>query len=524
MQETITQLFSYARGMWRYRWVGLVAMWLATLIAWAIVLVLPNKYESTARIQIDTATLLKPLLKGLTADNDTLDQVTMMTRTILSRPIMEKVARGVDLDLKVKDEKEMEELLLDLRKRVQITQPFDGREELNNPVQYFDVSFSDNNPVIAHKVVKLLLDILVEGTLGQNRSDTNEAQSFLQEQLKGYEGQLKVAEQRLAEFKKQNVGMLPAQGGGDYYGRMQSEVDVLNKLTTEYELAANRLALLKKQLRTESPSLGSGNPKVEAIEAQIADYEKTLGQLLLLYTDEHPDVQGVRRNIAQLEEKKQGELQQIKAQGAAATAAEANPVYQSVKTEMNQAEIEVQAYRTKLAQQRAKVDELKKQVDTMPEVEARLSDLNRDYGVIKEKYTELLTRFESAQLSEDVRSSNFDIKFQIIDPPVVPLLPASPNRLLFLSGATVAGVAVGLGLMFLLHMIFPVYITTRELGYETGYPVLGRVSMIFTQEQIRQRYIGYAVYGGICVMLLVIFAVLLIYRDTAVSVMQRLFS
>ncbi|TPW16511.1 MAG: lipopolysaccharide biosynthesis protein, partial [Halothiobacillaceae bacterium] len=86
MQETITQLFSYARGMWRYRWVGLVAMWLATLIAWAIVLVLPNKYESTARIQIDTATLLKPLLKGLTADNDTLDQVTMMTRTILSRP------------------------------------------------------------------------------------------------------------------------------------------------------------------------------------------------------------------------------------------------------------------------------------------------------------------------------------------------------------------------------------------------------------------------------------------------------
>ncbi|NOY71768.1 MAG: hypothetical protein GXP14_05230 [Gammaproteobacteria bacterium] len=528
MQETIIQIFSYSRGMWRFRWQGLFVAWLVCLLAWALVLSLPNKYKASARVQIDTASVLKPLLKGLTAESGALNKVNMITRVMLSRPSLEKIAREADLDHEVKNEKEMELLLLELVKRISITQPF--QRNSREAIIYLDIKYTDNDPVVAHKVVQMLLNTLVEDTLGENRIDTTQAQTFLMEQIANYEQQLKIAEQRLAKFKKKNMGLLPGQGG-DYYARMQEALDDLVEIRVEYGLAMDRFETLKKQLEGEVLIIGD-DPRILAIDDKISDYEQKRDELLLLFTEQHPDVQGMERNITQLEKKRKKVLKEQKTLSALRRNAKAddqaslkmNPVYEKVKISLHKAGVQVQSYLSKLAITEQKVEKLQQMVDTVPEVEARLTDLNRNYEVIQKQYLALLERLESAQLSENVRSSNFDIKFQVIEPPVVPVIPAGPHRLLFLLGATGAGVVSGLGLMYLLHMIFPVFIVTRELKDELGFPVLGRVSMVFSKEQLIKRQIGYYLYGTASLSIVVVFLVLVIYRESAVDLSQRLLS
>lgn len=525
MQDIISQAFSYARGMWRFRWSGLAVSILACLLAWAAALLVPDKYQATSRVQIDTSSVLKPLLKGLAADSEAIDRVTMITRVMLSRPNLEKVIKDADLDLKAKDPRELERLLIDVRERITIAKPFDSRKDETSPIVFLDISFTDREPKVAHKVVQLLVNTLVENTLGENRSDTTEAQKFLMAQIKDYEQQLKFAEDRLATFKKENVGLLPGQGG-DYYMRLQQANEELDALKNEHALASGRYNVIKQQLDAETPLIGgSGDPRLIALDEQIAANDKKLNDLLLQYTDSHPDVAALRRTNEQLTEKRTQLAAEVEGNGTRSGSkfnGEINPAYQNAKIALQSAEVEVQALVSKISKQQSKINELQNKVGIVPEVEARLKDLDRNYDVIKQQYVTLLSRLESASLSEDVRTSNFDIKFQIVDPAVVPATPSAPNRLALLAGATAAGIGAGVALMFVLNMLFPVYITTREVTAVTGYPVLGRVSMIFPKKEIAKRRFGYWVFGAAYFSLIVFAALLMVYSEAAVDLVRKI--
>ena len=102
MHELLTQLTGYAVSTWRYRWHALIAAWIISVIGWAAVHNIPDRYEATSRVYVDTQSLLKPLLAGLAVQPNTNQQVEVMARTLISRPNLEKVARMTDLDLNAK--------------------------------------------------------------------------------------------------------------------------------------------------------------------------------------------------------------------------------------------------------------------------------------------------------------------------------------------------------------------------------------------------------------------------------------
>ena len=106
MNESFEQLFGYARAVWRKRWVVLITAWVACGIGWAWVYQLENQYRASARVYVDTQSLLRPLLGGLAVQPNLSQQVSMMTRTLVSRPNLEKVARMTDLDLRAKTPKQ----------------------------------------------------------------------------------------------------------------------------------------------------------------------------------------------------------------------------------------------------------------------------------------------------------------------------------------------------------------------------------------------------------------------------------
>ena len=176
MNETLTRIMAMIPAMWRRRWLMLATAWVVCLLGWAVVAFLPDKYESSARVYVDTDSLLRPLLRGLAVETDTMRQIDVMQRTLVSRPNLEKVARVTDLDLSVTTIAETEELLNRLRSDIKV------QSQRNN---LFAISYRHSDPQMAQKVVQALLTIFVEGNLGTNRKEMDTARQFIDEQLRG---------------------------------------------------------------------------------------------------------------------------------------------------------------------------------------------------------------------------------------------------------------------------------------------------------------------------------------------------
>jgi hypothetical protein len=170
---------------------------------------------------------------------------------------------------------------------------------------------------------------------------------------------------------------------------------------------------------------------------------------------------------------------------------------------------------TKIATIRLRVNEAEGQVakwqslaETVPQVEAELKRLNRDYGQFKKNHDELLARRESARLAQDLETKADSVEFRVVDPPQVPLTPSGPNRLLFLSVVLIAGVGAGIALAFALSQIDDSMSNVLRLRESFALPVLGGVSAIVDQARRRRRMLeisGFAMvatglftaYGGL---------------------------
>ena len=120
MNEIIVEILSYAKAMWRYRWMSLSIAWVVSVIGWGFVVMLPDKFESEARIYVDTGSLLAPLLKGIAVESNIDQEVMIMQRTLLSRPNLEQVMRMNDLDLTTTAPNEVEALLARLATEITI--------------------------------------------------------------------------------------------------------------------------------------------------------------------------------------------------------------------------------------------------------------------------------------------------------------------------------------------------------------------------------------------------------------------
>jgi len=99
MDQILQQILGYAKASWRRRWWGVVVAWLVCIVGWTWVMTIPDRYQASARVYVDTQSLLQPLLAGLAVQPSVNQQITMMTRQLVSRPTLEKVARMTDLDV-----------------------------------------------------------------------------------------------------------------------------------------------------------------------------------------------------------------------------------------------------------------------------------------------------------------------------------------------------------------------------------------------------------------------------------------
>lgn len=475
LSELLDAIRSILHGCWRFRWLAVAVFWALSVASWTAIYMMPDVFRASARVFVDTQTALRPLLQGIAIETDVMSDVVMMERAIKSRPNLERVARDSDPTLATDEPLRIERAVARLEESVKVER--DGANVVK-------ISYQDRDPRKALTVVTTLLEYFITGSLGQKRVDSSSAEEFLVEKLRDYENRLNEAEERLAEFKRKNVGMMPGESSSDYYGRLQAELEKLQQIDGRLRVARNRQSELRRQLEGEEPVFGlvapddkSGGISNSPRDRQIVQFEQQLADLQLRYTDTHPDVVALRQTLEAL----RAERDAASSAGAAARRSysplDLNPVYQQMKLQLSQVEVEIAQLQGEHADQSAVVGGLRRKVDVIPAVEAELKRLTRDYDVTRAQYSELLRRVETARLSGDAEKSKSDITFRVIDPPSVPSQPVSPKRRLLLTAALVMSLLAGFGLSLLLSAIRPVYFVPKDLERRFGVPVIGAIRL-----------------------------------------------
>ena len=546
MNAAVEQVFEQLRGAWRYRRQAVLAAWGVALAGWLVVFALPDSYGAQARVYVDTSTALRPLLQGITVDDDVESQLNLVRESLLGRAQLDRVARDADLDLRVKTPGDREALLAKLRAAITIdaASPGGNRDSRRSADSIYTITYQNSARDKALAVVRSLLNSLVEDTLGGKRSGADAAQKFLRDQIADYESRLAASEAALAEFKKRNVGLVPG-AQGDYFSRLQCEIAASQKARAALDGALRRRDELARQLKGEKsfiPSSASGKgASAAAVEsahpdqssdpnggssdtaARIAAAQARLDDLLLRFTDKHPDVVAARETVAQLKQRQATELDALRRGDPAAIAGSglaANPVYQNIQLQLNQTDVEIAAVRGDLAEHEQAEAELRRVVNTAPGVEAEFQRLNRDYDVTKAQYNSLVDRLEKAKLSDDAQQTGV-VRFEIIDPPTSPVEPVAPKRPLLIGLILFAALAAGIGVAWLMSQLRPVFNTARSLGDLTGLPVLGSVTITWIDRLAKEFRQSVVVVTGATAGLVVVCVVVLILHQPGARVMHR---
>jgi polysaccharide chain length determinant protein (PEP-CTERM system associated) len=512
MNELITESYGYLHSMWRYRWSALLVTWVVALGGWLFVYSLPNQYNAKAAVYIDTTSVLKPMLAGLALETDSYDELNIMTRVMLSRKNLLSVIRETDMDLEVDT----------LAARERLAEKLAGTIAINGSEgNIYEISYESTSADRVYQVVSILLNSMIENTLNSSRTDTVAAQDFIDKQIAKYEERLTIAEQELARFKKENVGFMPDEKGG-YYTRLKNAQEGIEHTRSAIRVAQRRVTELNKQLRGEEPLLG-GSSAGSASAVRLRQYQNQLNVLLGQYTEQHPDVDELKLMIADLKAGMGAGEDEELATGAK-DSIEFNPVYQDLKAEISKARVDVGTLKLQLVDQKRYIEELKRLVDVIPEVEAKLVKLNRDYDVTKGRYISLVERRESVRLGQEAGESSSDVTFRVIDPPIVPTRPSGPKRILLLVGVLFASIGAGLGWSLLRYMMDPTYNILYQVGSRTGLPVLGAVSLYLSPEHRKKRRLQLASFLSVFVLLLGLFGGVLWYRDIGVTLVDTIIS
>jgi polysaccharide chain length determinant protein (PEP-CTERM system associated) len=491
MHEILERVYDEARSAWRFRWIGLAVAAAVAVLGWLFVFSLPDRYEAKASVFVDTRTALRPVLQGLTMEQDVNVQLNYVRQSILSGERLERIAResGV-LPADEVDPRQIAAILADFAQRIGLdVRNASGREYDNESGgSIYSFWYQDGDRERSLKVVQIVLNTFVEETLGGKRAGSENAQRFLEDQIKDYEERLRAAENRLAEFKKANVGLMPTEQGGAVT-QLQAALDAAATLENDLNVALARRSELSRQLRGDAVIGATAVPSVGAAGAadtlsRINEEQARLDELLTRFTDKHPDVVAARRTLGDLQARRAQEIERLRSGDPAAAASSgvsSNPVYQSIQQQANLVDVEIASLRGRISQQRAKAADLRKRLDVAPQVEAEYAQLNRDYDVTKAQYTSLLANYDKAQLGEAADDAG-SVRFEIVQPPDAPFGPVSPRRTMLLVGVLAAALGAGGALAYLLHMLKPVVGSARSLAELADLPVLGVVSAAFPRQ------------------------------------------
>lgn len=476
MQQELSEVYFYLKGTLKYKRVAIVVAFFVCACAWTFVFLMPDKFESKAKVHIDSSTVIRPLMRGMVIEPDVSALIRIIQQLMFTRPNLEKIVELSRLKQFQSEAQVSNELIEKLKTDITITGA--GTRDI------FDIAYSSPDPETAKSVVQAVLTVFSEQTQGKALADASDAQKFIEQQIRDYEIRLQEAEKSKEEFRRTNLDLL--NGDADQFQMLQSMKTEMQAATTALEQALARKNVLGEQLKEVQESdedWGVTNLSQESSpeDARIQSLKDKKTDLLLKYTDRHPEITSIDKLIESLEKQKETNKKEIVDGGSETDFIGAqkmsNPYVQTLKIAFDNAEAEVASNQTLVNSIRDRMNKLEEGLKDRMTIETEMKNLNRDYETISKQYSELLARREQAHITERVDDQTSRLKFKIADPPAKPLKPSYPNRILFYSLILIGGTVIGFGVAFLIYFIRPVFMSIRQVRAVTGLPSLGSVSI-----------------------------------------------
>ncbi|SER61123.1 XrtA system polysaccharide chain length determinant [Sphingobium sp. YR768] len=492
------ELLVLLHGIWSRRWIALAVAWGVCMLGWLGVALIPNSYQSKARVYVNTQSLLEDKI-GITQVQSQQD-LDRVRSTLASAENLEKVVRDTDLSQSVSGPRDIAAKITKLRENITVMAQADP-SMIDISAISADSSLSDGaNARIAQQVVQKLIDIFQEENLSGDRNQTKQSLAFLDQQIAARGKQLEAADQRRVEFAQRYIGLLP--GAGSISQRMDAARAEISNIDSQLVQAQSALSAMNGQL-AGTPATLPGTTATGGV-SPLAQAQSNLASMRARgWTASHPDVIAAQREVDALRKAGGG--------SAAAAGSTPNPAYLSIKSMQADRAATVQALSTRKAQLQGDLNTMMSKQVNEPGVASEQEKIESDYAALKAQYDKLAADREEIRLRGDVKTETGSVQFRVIQPPSTPTAPSAPNRPLLLLGVLIVGVGAGVGVAFALGQLKGTFPTAARLEKAIGLPVAGSISQTVSAAQVaidRQRMKWFAGASGglaaVCLLLIVV--------------------
>ncbi len=481
-------------GIWNRRWLALAIAWGVCLLGWLAVAMIPNAYESKARIEVQTQSILND--RAGISPMDQRKNVQKLEQTLTSTSNLQRVVQGTDLGQSVATEREMAARVEALRLKIEVKADQDN---------FFTITAKQANGKLARDVVQKLIDVAEEDNIADDRKQTGSTLRFLDSQVEAKQRELQEVDAKRVAFQTANIGLLP--GVGSPSQRVEAARAELNQVESQLMQASSALAALNGQLAgtpatLSTPTFGGGGGGVSSNPAQAALSQAVseLGSMRARgYTDSHPDVISMKAQVANLRAQAQA---YPKAAIAGPTEFKTqNPAYGSLQSLRADRQASVAALSSRKASLQSEIAQLSSKQTAEPGISAEMTRLNREYEALKLQYDKLAADRDSIRLRGQVETQTDAVQFKVINQPTLSNIPAAPNRPLLLGAILFVGLGAGAGVAFALSQLQSTFPTAAKLERSSGLPVIGSISQMLTSaqrtERARKLRMLYGAFGGL---------------------------
>jgi len=431
---------------------------------------LPSIYQSTATILIEQQEIPQDLVPSTVASYAA-ERIQTIKQRVMTRSNLLRIIEDNDLYPEERDRVDSSLLVMRLKENIEVRMvsadvldPRKGRA--GKATIAFEISFKNETPEGAQRVAQEIVSLFLAENLRLRTQKAEVTSDFLAEEASRLGAEITKLEEKLADFKEQNIGRLPQQLNMNMslLDRTSRELEVVErqlytleerKMTLESQLTQlepytaqspqQRLEELEAAYRRSVALYSSDHPDVvrmrreieylrettgsagrrEALEAQIREVQGELSMALEKYSSDHPDVARLQNTLAGL----QADLRALPEEGVIGREAHPdNPAYVSVLTQLEGIKINIQAERERRQRLREKLELYEKRLLAMPGVEQEWLILRRDYDNAVKKYKEIKDKQLRAEISEKLERDSMGERFTVIDPPNLPRLPVEPDR------------------------------------------------------------------------------------------------
>jgi len=503
----------YLRLILYRKWLVLGVFLLVAAATFLVSYRLPNIYTSETVILVDPQKVPESYVKA-TVTGDVRNRLGTLSQQILSATRLQKIIETLNLYPELRKTESREEIINKMRAdiSVQVMSDFGASQDL----QAFRIKYSGKEPRLVAQVTNELASLFIEENLKAREQQATGTTEFLQNQLEETRKALEAQEGKLRDFKLKHIGEMPEQQTADLQilGQLQSQLQLEGDALARVEQQKNYIQSMMAQSapvvdiddgETKSPSEAGGKSNntpqpSTAPKSTLANDKARLAALLSRYTEKHPEVRKLKKEIEAEEAKEAREAKEAKANTAVAEAAPPPPASEAPKraatplppvnvnytnpvlqSQLKIIDAEIAKHKEEQQRLARMVAKYQAKLEAIPLREQEAAELVRDYEMSKAHYSQLLDKQLSAETATQLEIRQKGEKFSILDPGQVPEKPSSPNRMLINTTGSLAGLALGLLLALTTEFLGMSITGPEQMAAATGFSVLEVIPVIRTQ-------------------------------------------